>query len=114
MLVITFPFKGLKYPRDRSAAEIVEGFVRRKSKRLAYKRVGCHVGLFVSADVSTCCAESCVSKESEDWQEDEEDTSLQYNGFEYGMAIEFEPRILKSFELLSQTEWGFDALQQRS
>ena len=51
MLVITLPLEGLKAPRDRSAAEIVEGLVRFKSKRLADKCVGSDVGLLVTADV---------------------------------------------------------------
>ena len=52
MLVITLPFEGLKYPRDRSASEIVEGLVTLKTERLTYERVCSHVGLFVPADVS--------------------------------------------------------------
>jgi hypothetical protein len=56
MLVISFPLEGLKAPRDRSAAEIVEGLVRFKTERFTYKRVGSNVGLLVSADVSACGA----------------------------------------------------------
>jgi hypothetical protein len=55
MLVISLPFEGLKYPRDRSASEIVEGLVRFKTERFAYKRVGSHVGLLVTGDVGTGC-----------------------------------------------------------
>ena len=53
MLVITLPLEGLKAPRDRSASKIVEGLVRFKTERFAYKCVGRDVGLFVSADVGT-------------------------------------------------------------
>ena len=55
MLVITLPFEGLKYPRDRSASEIVEGLVRFKTERFADECVGSHVGLLISTDVSACC-----------------------------------------------------------
>jgi hypothetical protein len=48
MLVISLPFEGLKNPRDRSASEIVEGLVRFKTERFAYKRVCGDMGLFVS------------------------------------------------------------------
>ena len=51
MLVITLPLEGLKGPRNRSASKIVEGLVRFKTERFAYKCVGRDVGLFVSADV---------------------------------------------------------------
>jgi hypothetical protein len=51
MLVITVPLEGLKGPRNRCASKIVEGFVRFKTKRFAYKRVGSDVRLLVTADV---------------------------------------------------------------
>ena len=66
MLVITLPVEGLKNPRDRSAAEIVQGFVTLKSQLLTDESVGSDVCLLVSADVSGSGAQSCVSKESKD------------------------------------------------
>ena len=65
MLVICFPFEGLKDPRNRSASKIVDGLVSFKVERLAYKCVRANVGLFVTADVGGGCTESCVSKEPE-------------------------------------------------
>lgn len=51
MLVMTFPFEGLKDPADRSAAEIVDGLVSLKVERLADKCVRRDMGLLVSADI---------------------------------------------------------------
>ena len=73
MLVTTFPLQGLKYPADCIAAEIVEGLVSFKVKRLADKCVGCNVRLLVTADVCASSSESSVSKKTEDWQEYKED-----------------------------------------
>ncbi len=48
MLVIRFPFEGLKAPRDCSAAEIVEGLVRFKTKLFADECISGDMGLLVS------------------------------------------------------------------
>ena len=96
MLVITFPCEGLKDPADRSASKIVDGFVSLKVKRLADECVSRDVGLFVPADVGTWHAQSCVSEEAEDGEQNEENTTLQHNRLEDWMSVKFEPRILNA------------------
>ena len=72
MLVITFTVEGLQDPRDRSAAETVDGLVRGKSKRIADERISGDMGLFITGNICTSGAQTCVSEETEDGQEDEE------------------------------------------
>ena len=66
MLVTTFPLEGLEHPRDRSAAETVDGLVRGKSKRITDERISGDMGLFVSGNICTSGAQSCVTEEAED------------------------------------------------
>ena len=68
MLLSVLPFEGLKHPSDRSSSKLIELFVRLKTELFADERVGSHVGLLVSGDVSTGGTQSCVSEESEDWE----------------------------------------------
>ena len=69
MLVMTFPVEGLEHPSDRSAAETVDGLVRGQSKRIADERVSGDMGLFVTGNICTCGAQTCVTEEAEDGEQ---------------------------------------------
>ena len=86
--------QGLHDPSYGGFAELVQVLGHSDAQLLADEGVSRDMDLFVSADVGTHGAASCVSVPSEEGEQYEKHGPLKHHGLEHGMLWRFDPSLL--------------------